>query len=73
MRFLARSIAKSPYKTEKNCDFVDCVLHIGLNFRPCFQEKNVLVLLVLFFIVRMRKKGREREIEKTKLKKSYKV
>lgn len=58
---------------QKKCDFVDCVLHIGLNFRPCFQKKNMLVLLVIFFIVRMREKGREREKEKTKLKKSYKV
>lgn len=46
---------------QKKCDFVDCVLHIGLNFRPCFQKKNMLVLLVIFFIVRMREKGRERE------------
>lgn len=46
---------------QKNCDFVDCVLHIGLDFRPCFQKKNMLVLLVFFFYS---KNERERERER---------
>lgn len=52
-------------KQKKNCDSVDGVLHIGLNFRPCFQKRNMLVLLVIFLSFYLyRKNERERERER---------